>query len=202
VRRTLHRLRDAAAFTQAQRELCRLRQREQRGEIELYYGDEAGFSLQPEVPYAWQKPTARLSCLSGSHHRRQNVLGLLSCHGSFASYMTTSTITTAMVVACIDRFVKRLRRRVRQRPVVIVLDNAPVHRGPLVEEYRARWRKRKVTIKYLPSYSPELNMIEILWRRIKYSWLPATAFDCWESLTASIEHILKNVGRLYQITFS
>jgi transposase len=27
-------------------------------------------------------------------------------------------------------------------------------------------------IKYLPPYSPELNLIEILWRRIKYTWLP------------------------------
>lgn len=195
-------MRDERAFTQAQQELAELRRQEQRGTLELYYGDEAGFSLQPEVPYAWQKPERPLSCPSGSHHKRQNVLGLLSCQGGFASYTTSGTITSEVVVACIDAFVKRLRRRKQQRPVVIVLDNAPVHRSPLFEEYRARWQKLDVTIKYLPSYSPELNLIEILWKRMKYSWLPLTAYQCWESLTNAVDDVLKNIGRRYQITFS
>jgi transposase len=202
VRRSVRSQRDPEAFDQAHRELLALRKRERRGQIDLYYGDEAGFSLEPAVPYAWQKPDTPLCCPSGSHHQRQNVLGLLSCHGGFTSYITSGTITSEVVVACINAFVKRLRRRKQQRPVVIVLDNAPVHRTPLFEEYRARWRKRDVTIKFLPSYSPELNMIEILWKRMKYSWLPITAYTCWESLTDAVEHILKNVGRLYQITFS
>lgn len=196
-------MRDEDAFRTAQQELADLRCQEQRGELDLYYGDEAGFSLRPEVPYAWQKPEKLLSCQSGSHHLRQNVLGLLSCQRGFTSYVINGTITSEVVVACIDAFVKRLRRRRQQRPVVIVLDNAPVHRSPLVEKYRARWQKLDVTIKYLPSYSPELNMIEILWKRMKYSWLPLTAYTCWTSLTDAVEHILKNVGRdQYQITFS
>jgi hypothetical protein len=31
-------------------------------------------------------------------------------------------------------------------------------------------------IKYLPPYSPELNLIEILWRFMKYYWLPFSAY--------------------------
>jgi len=29
---------------------------------------------------------------------------------------------------------------------------------------------------WLPPYSPELNLIEILWRKIKYQWLPLRAY--------------------------
>jgi transposase len=195
--------RDEEAFRHAQCELRALREQEQCGNVDLYYADEAGFSLEPVVPYAWQKPDRRLCCPSGSHHKRHNVLGLLSCQGGFTSYTTDGTITSEVVVACIDAFVKRLRRRKQQRPVVIVLDNAPMHCSPLFEEYRARWQKLNVTIKYLPRYSPELNMIEILWKRMKYSWLPMSAYTCWESLTNAVEYILKNVGRQqYQITYS
>ena len=35
-----------------------------------------------------------------------------------------------------------------------------------------KWVKRGLIIKYLPPYSPELNLIEILWRFMKYDWLP------------------------------
>ena len=36
---------------------------------------------------------------------------------------------------------------------------------------------------YLPPYSPELNLIEILWRRIKYTWLPFSAYACLNALS-------------------
>ncbi|MCT7986192.1 transposase, partial [Laspinema sp. A4] len=41
-----------------------------------------------------------------------------------------------------------------------------------------------------PTYSPHLNLIEILWRFIKYEWLNLDAYSCWGSLVNSIETIL------------
>jgi hypothetical protein len=34
---------------------CRLQQQEDQGKIALYYFDEAGFALDPTIPYAWQE---------------------------------------------------------------------------------------------------------------------------------------------------
>jgi transposase len=56
--------------------------------------------------------------------------------------------------------------------------------------------------KYLPPYSPELNLIEILWRRIKYTWLPFSAYECLNALSEALETILSHVGSEYQITFA
>ena len=36
-------------------------------------------------------------------------------------------------------------------------------------------------------YSPELNLIEILWRRIKYTWLPFAAYECLNALSEALE---------------
>jgi transposase len=55
---------------------------------------------------------------------------------------------------------------------------------------------------YLSSYSPELNLIEILWQRIKYSWLPFSAYECLNALIEALENILRDVGSEYQITFA
>ncbi|MBC6474874.1 MAG: transposase [Hormoscilla sp. GM102CHS1] len=37
--------------------------------------------------------------------------------------------------------------------------------------------KKRVNNFYLPTYSPQLNIIEILWRFIKYSWLNTDAYE-------------------------
>ncbi|KAA6323078.1 hypothetical protein EZS27_027452, partial [termite gut metagenome] len=42
--------------------------------------------------------------------------------------------------------------------------------------------EKEVLIFFLPVYSPELNLIEILWRRIKYQWIPFDAYGCFENL--------------------
>jgi len=83
VRRSLKTQRDEAAFRAAQAELKRLQKQEDAGEIDLVYFDEAGFSLVPVVPYAWQGPGEQIELPSSGHHRRLNVLGFLKRDNSF-----------------------------------------------------------------------------------------------------------------------
>jgi transposase len=41
---------------------------------------------------------------------------------------------------------------------------------------------------------PELNLIEILWRFIKYEWIEIDAYSSWQTFVASVENILKTLG--------
>jgi hypothetical protein len=59
-----------------------------------------------------------------------------------------------------------------------------------------QWSLRR-RLKYFP-----MNLIEILWRHIKYFWLPFSAYQCMEALREALEHILKDFGSKYQITFA
>ncbi len=43
-------------------------------------------------------------------------------------------------------------------------------------------------------YSPELNLIEILWRFMKYHWMPFSAYVSLQCLLQSIEDILQRFG--------
>ena len=57
-----------------------------------------------------------------------------------------------------------------QRPTVVVLDNASIHHE-IDHETLERWLiEHRMMLFYLPPYSPELNMIEILWKQAKYHW--------------------------------
>jgi transposase len=64
------------------------------------------------------------------------------------------------------------------------------------------WNERQIEIFQLPSYSPELNLIEILWRFMKYEWIEISAYKDWQSLVAFVEKVLREFGENYVINFA
>ena len=69
-----------------------------------------------------------------------------------------------------------------------------IHTSDAILDKLEEWHERNLRIFTLPTYSPQLNLIEILWRFIKYEWLKIDAYSSWESLVASVEKILKEFG--------
>lgn len=198
LRRSLRSQRDERAFRAAQQTLADLRQycASSQREFDLWYADEAGFTTFPSVPYAWQKVGERLE-LAAAHGPRQNVVGLLSLQHKFHSYAFTQSLDSDTIIYCLDDFCGRLRR-----PALVVLDNAPVHRSDDFDDHREEWENEGLYLWSLPPYSPELNWIEHLWRKIKYQWLPLCASESFARLTEELFAILKGVGSKYRITFA
>jgi hypothetical protein len=181
---------------QHQRELKELQRSVVRGEQDLYYFDEAGFSLTPSVPYGWQPIGERLE-IPSSRSRQLNVLGFLDYQGNvFDPYIVEGGVDAATVIACMNSFCDKLTR-----PTTLVIDNAPVHTSSLFQSMIPSWEQRNLYFWFLPPYSPELNLIEILWKKIKYQWLPIDAYQSFESLTEELCHILANVGKRFSICF-
>ena len=189
-------LRDPIAFAKWKRELEALQQREDKGKIDLYYFDESGFTLDPYILYAWQEPGTVIE-IPARKCGRMNVLGFMNRRKDLHPFIFEQSIDTSVVIACFEEFSKTLKKK-----TVVVMDNASVHTSEEFEECLPKWKKQGLIIKYLTPYSPELNLIEILWRNIKYAWLPFSAYQCINALRDALEHILKNFGSKYQITFA
>lgn len=88
------------------------------------------------------------------------------------------------------------------KPIVIVLDNGPIHRCQLVYDQLAEWEEQDVYLFFLPAYSPHLNPIEILWRMMKYRWLTKVNYLSWGHLKKAIFAIIKAFGQEYHIDFT
>ena len=186
---------NAAEYLDKQAQLEELKRLDAAGEIDLYYSDESGFCLTPSVPYGWQ-PVGETVGIPSKHSRRLNVWGVMNRHNQLHSYVSLQTITSDVIIACIDSFFPEVSKR-----TVIVVDKAPIHTSNIMLDQLSEWKQRQIEIFYLPSYSPELNLIEILWRFIKYSWLPLSAYRCWQSLVDFVEKILREFGQNYVINF-
>jgi len=196
VRKSLKSLRDPVAFAKAKRDLEALQHQEDQGKIDLYYFDESGFALDPTIPYAWQEPKSVIE-LPARKSGRINVLGFMNRHNDLHPLMFEESLHPGVVIACFDAFCHTITKK-----TVVVIDHASIHTSEECEDRSPYWKKQGLILKYLPPYSPELNLIEILWRRIKYTWLPFSAYTCLTALSEALAAILSGVGSEYQITFA
>lgn len=172
-----------------------LQRLDEQGKIDLYYLDETGFCLIPSVPYAWQNVGEYLP-ISSRRSQRLNVLGIMNKRHHLETYISSQSINSDVVIACIDTFFPKV-----DKPTVIVTDQASIHTSDAIFEKIEEWKERNITIFELPTYSPHLNLIEILWRFIKYEWIPIDAYKDWKTFVASVEKILREFGENYVINF-
>jgi len=196
IRRSVKSKRDQQEFEEATLEIEELKEQHKKGEIELWYFDESGFDLQPSVPYAWQ-PIGSTIEVPSENSPRLNVLGFLTPDNKFESFCFQGTINSDVVIACFDEFYNLNSDKKK----IVILDNAPIHTSDNFWENIEKWENKGLILKFLPKYSPELNLIESLWRFIKYFWLPFEAFSSFEKLVENVEIILRNIGKQFKIAF-
>jgi len=84
----------------------------------------------------------------------------------------------------------------------VVLDNARIHCAQIIQERIKIWQQRGLYLFYLPRYSPHLNIVETLWRKLKYEWLTPIDYQSKEHLFYQINLALKAVGNSLFIRFS
>src|SRR5207245_11752905 len=97
-------------------------------------------------------------------------------HNDLHTSMFAQSIHTGVVIACCDAFCQTITKK-----TVVVVDHASIHRSEACEDRMPYWKQHGLIIKYLSPYSPDLNLIEILWRRIKYTWLAFSAYACYKA---------------------
>ena len=170
---------------------------EQAGALDLFYGDESGFCLTSAIPYGWQFPGEHVAT-QPRHSQRFNVLGLFNATtNDLHTAAREGTVDAAFVIDTLDAWVAT-----RTRPTVLVLDNARLHHTAAFQARLQDWEDRDVHIFYLPTYSPHLNNIETLWRKVKYEWLRPEAYADFKTLKTAVWHILDRVGRRFTIQFA
>jgi len=186
---------DPLEYQEKKEALQQLKLQDEQGIIDLRYFDESGFCLIPYIPYAWQLRNETVE-IETQKSERLNVLGFLNRDNNLTAYTFYGNIDSEVVIACIDDFTKDL-----EKETVLVIDNAKIHTSEALKSKIQEWKEKGLELFYLPTYSPELNLIEILWRFIKYEWIEFSAYKSFQHLVEYVENVIKNFGAEYQINF-
>lgn len=125
-----------------------------------------------------------------------NCFALLARDNRCHAAMTEQRITAQWISEQLDRFSLSVRRM-----TVVVLDNARVHKKA-VRERSAVWEERGLFVWFLPTYSPHLNLAEVLWRKLKYEWLQASDYANEDTLHYAVWQALTAVGKSVHVHFA
>jgi transposase len=79
---------------------------------------------------------------------------------------------------------------VRERPLVVALDNYSVHRGAKVCEAEAELTAAGIQLEYLARYCPEQSEIEPVWNDVKQHRLPIRSFERLADLKTAVDTAL------------
>ena len=125
--------------------------------------------------YLWS--SKRLFIRSSSGRKRYNVLGALDALSLKIDKFSNESYINAEVVM---KFLKELRIKYDEKPITILLDNARYQHCKccikLAEELN-------IELNFLPSYSPNLNLIERYWKWVKKRCLYSKYYENVERCT-------------------
>lgn len=163
----------------------------------MFFGDEAGFSLNLNIPYGWQFPKESIRVLP-QRGKQINVLGFMKSSGDAVhTFSKEGSIKADFVIEAINTW-----RTSLTKPTVLVLDNARIHHSSLLQACLLSWEAANLYIFFLPAYSPHLNRIERLWLKAKQRWLKPIDYTDLPTLKAALDKIWEEFGNKYQVNFN
>jgi transposase len=165
-------------------------------DIDLYYGDESHFSSEGYILYGWQFPDEDVH-IPVEKSFKINVLGIVSRDNKSKSLVIEGNINSDVVIDFFENFSLEINR-----PTCVILDNASVHCSKKVKERIEYWQTRGLYFFYLPPYSPELNIAETLWRKLKKEWIDPVDYTDKDSLFYAVNRCMANIGKDIYIKYS
>jgi len=154
----------------------------------ILFGDEASFAQWGSLGYTWaligQQPLIKTT----GKRKAYKVFGLIEF---FTGRLFYQGVEGKLNAASYIRFLTTVLEQTSQ-PLFLVQDSAPSHRAATVKTFVTEQAKR-LTVTHLPSYSPDYNPIEYLWRATKRQATHNHYFPEFANLVASVEKTLTHL---------
>lgn len=156
------------------------------GQRKVFFVDAAPFVLAPFLGFLWS--VTRLFIRAPSGRQRFNVLGALDAVSKEIFLVTNQTYITSLQVC---ELLTQLAAASTGLPLTVVLDNARYQRCHLVMTHAAGLG---LELLFLPPYSPNLNLIERLWKFVKKQCLYSHYYDKFDKFQQAISDCLENAS--------
>ena len=157
-----------------------------QGRRQVFFVDAAHFVFAPFLGVIWC--VARLCIRAASGRNRYNVLAALDCVTHKLIQVSNHSYINAESVCLLLRAVAAAATP--GIPITLVLDNARYQKCALVADLA---KQLGIEMLYLPSYSPNLNLIERVWKFVKADCLRSSYYAKYEEFTTAIQQCLDDL---------
>jgi transposase len=148
----------------------------------LLFGDEASFAQWGSLGYTWAKRGQQPEIKTCGKRKGYKVLGMIEYFTGRLFYQgQTERFTAARYCAFLASILAAT-----EQPLLVIQDGARYHTAKETQAFVAAQAGR-LSVYQLPSYSPDYNPIEHLWRNVKRDKTHNRYFPTFETLTAAVE---------------
>jgi transposase len=151
----------------------------------ILFGDEASFPQWGSLNYTWSKRGQQPLVKTSGKRRGYKVFGLIEF---FSGRFFYQGIEERFSSETYQTFLKLVLRQTRKH-LFLIQDGAKYHVSQSTRAFLAAHRER-LTAYQLPSYSPDYNPIEYLWRNVKKEATHNKYFEAFEHLVHSVDKTL------------
>jgi transposase len=156
------------------------------GEIELFFVDESTIGWLPVLVACWMKKGSQKRIPTPGQQQWRHIFGAYNWVTDEVVYLICEKRTSDNFIAFLDHLVQQ---HSRERPLVIVLDNGPIHRSKATQAAFALLENELLPL-FLPKYCSQLNPIERFWKHLKSLACADKLFSDMETLVASVKRNL------------
>lgn len=161
----------------------------QAGQGHVFFVDAAHFVYGTFLCCLWS--FTRLFVRAAAGRQRFNVLGAWN---AVTRELVSVTNTTVVNTATMCELLHKIATLGLTGPITLVLDNARYQRNAVVMAYA---EQRGITLLFLPSYSPNLNLIERLWKFLKRRSLYGRYHPSFADFRTAIEETITQLTTTY-----
>jgi transposase len=128
----------------------------------VYFTDACHPSHNTQPHYGWIKKGKEKQIAANTARQRLNLQGALHLGSSIKAIIDPSDTINSQTI--INLYAKMLQEHEKEK-IMVICDNARYHRSKLLADWLQQ--HERISQKFLPPYSPNLNLIERLWKWMK-----------------------------------
>ena len=157
----------------------------QKRKAMILFGDEASFPQWGSLSYTWAKRGEQPTVPTSGKRKGYKVFGLIEYFSGRFFYQAHEGKFTSDSYQAFLIYVLRQTRK----PLILIQDGANYHTSRATQQFFEAHQAR-LSVHQLPSYSPDYNPIEYLWRKVKKEATHNKYFEAFEHLIQAVDKTL------------
>lgn len=190
--------RDRVAIRKWKREVWpKIEEQRRKWQAMLYFQDESGVSLTPVLGRTWAKRGETPKVMVTGNRGGLIVTSAISPAGKLIFRIEKEKVNA-------DKHIEFLRQIIKHHPnrkIIVIEDRSPVHRAKKVDKFIEE-NKNKIAIYRIPSYSPELNPDEHVWKYLKAYQLKTHQAKNTDELRKLVKRKMQSIQRREELIHS
>lgn len=166
-----------------------VKQATQEGAL-ILWPDESRYQLWSSGTYSWGLKGQPLEATVNMENKSQRVYGAICLQNGQLTYMLAKERKNKG--AEFLKFLKLLNSRYFSHKIYVIIDNAPTHRGAAISRCLNQ-HSDEIELIRLPPYSPQLNPIERIWKKLKQKHFHNRFFDGAKTFYKTLRGALKQI---------